>query len=51
MERNHDDAQQPLFESLEEFCEAYGFSDALREEIRRDLLLTAPRDVDSETLH
>jgi hypothetical protein len=43
--------EQPLFESLDEMCEAWGFSEAVKEQMRRDMLLTQPRDVDSEKLH
>jgi hypothetical protein len=50
VDRNHDE-QEPLFSSLDEMCAAWGFSDAVKEQMRRDMLLTAPRDVDSEALH
>jgi hypothetical protein len=48
-DRNHDET--PQFASLDEMCEACGFDDATKEQIRRDMEFTAPRDVDSETLH
>jgi hypothetical protein len=48
-DRNHD--EQPMFDSLDEMCEAWGFSDTVREQMRSDMELTRPRDVDSETLH
>ena len=51
MKPDRNDDEQPMFASLDEFCEAYGVSDVLKEEMRRDMLLTAPRDVDSEALH
>jgi hypothetical protein len=48
-DRDHD--EQPLFDSLDEFCEACGFDDATKNQMRVDMELTRPRDVDSETLH
>jgi hypothetical protein len=48
-DRDHD--EQPLFDSLDEFCEAYGFPDAVKEEMRRAMEFTAPRDANTETLH
>ena len=48
-DRGHD--EQPLFNSLDEMCEAWGIDDATKEQMRRDMELTRPRDVDSEALH
>jgi hypothetical protein len=56
---NHDDDEErPLFASLEDMCAAFGWSDEVRERIRRDMEATAriadARDAQTEqgvTLH
>jgi hypothetical protein len=51
MKTDRNDDEQPLFESLDEMCEAWGIDDATKNQMRIDMELTRPRDVDSETLH
>ena len=43
-DRNHDEL--PLFESLDEMCEAWGIDDATKEQMRRAMELTAPSEAE-----
>jgi hypothetical protein len=45
-----DDDEPALFASVDEACEAFGFDDATKEQMRRDMALTAPREP-GEPLH
>ena len=45
-----DDDEQALFASVDEACETFGFDDATKDQIRRDMALTAPHGAD-EPLH
>ncbi len=45
-----DDEVRPLFASLDEMCAAFSFDDATKEQIRRDMGLTAPREP-GDTVH
>jgi hypothetical protein len=44
------DPGEPLFDSLEECAAAFGWGDEQIEKVRRDMLMTEPRN-DGEPLH
>ena len=46
MKTDRNDDEQPMFDSLDEFCEAYGFDDATKEQMRRAMELTAPSEAE-----
>ena len=48
--RDDDDEQEPMFESLDAMCAAYGWDDAIKERIRLEMEPTRPRGR-GDTLH
>jgi hypothetical protein len=50
MKHDRKPEERPMFDSLDEMCEACGFDDTTKEQMRRDMLLTQPHDkVNGET--